>query len=232
MGMTCLPRRCEPWIRVRASLCTVHPQQAMEVEVKLRLPSAEAHQRVADLLSPYHKVHHLQHNFFFDGSRGELREQKAVFRLRFYGADDSRCVASLKGKATIVDGISTGSEEEEEVSDVAMARACVADPSKLSSSAFLGCKLIRNAFNDLNVQEFVCLGGFRNVRNVYEWEGLVIELDETQFDFGTAYEIECETSNPEKARSALEAFLSHNNIPFTYSSVSKFAVFRSGSLPP
>jgi uncharacterized protein YjbK len=92
--------------------------------------------------------------------------------------------------------------------------------------------LIRKASQEFGVREFVCLGGFRNVRNVYHWEGLKIELDETLFDFGTAYEIECETSEPERARSILEAFLNRHAIPFSYSSASKFAVFRSGSLPP
>jgi hypothetical protein len=38
----------------------------------------------------------------------------------------------------------------------------------------------------------VCLGGFRNVRVVYEWQGLKLEVDETGYDFGTCYEVECE----------------------------------------
>jgi hypothetical protein len=39
----------------------------------------------------------------------------------------------------------------------------------------------------------VCIGGFRNRRQEYEWEGVVLELDETYFEHGTLYEIECET---------------------------------------
>ncbi len=37
------------------------------------------------------------------------------------------------------------------------------------------------------------LGGFKNVRSDYDWEGFKLELDETQFDWGTVYEIEVET---------------------------------------
>ena len=44
----------------------------MEVEVKLRLPSAEAHAKIAKLLEPNHGVTHLQENVFFDGANEEL----------------------------------------------------------------------------------------------------------------------------------------------------------------
>ena len=37
------------------------------------------------------------------------------------------------------------------------------------------------------------MGGFRNRRQEYSWEGETLELDETYFDHGTLYEIECET---------------------------------------
>lgn len=39
----------------------------------------------------------------------------------------------------------------------------------------------------------VSLGGFRNQRDCYSWGGHVLELDETDFEHGTLYEIECET---------------------------------------
>ncbi len=39
----------------------------------------------------------------------------------------------------------------------------------------------------------MCLGGFRNVRSDFDWEGFKLELDETRFDWGTVYEIEVET---------------------------------------
>ena len=39
----------------------------------------------------------------------------------------------------------------------------------------------------------MCLGGFRNLRRDYSWEGFKLELDETQFEWGTVYEIEVET---------------------------------------
>lgn len=43
----------------------------------------------------------------------------------------------------------------------------------------------------------VSMGGFRNTRKVHDWEGFMLELDETLYDFGTTWEIEVETSEPE-----------------------------------
>ena len=37
------------------------------------------------------------------------------------------------------------------------------------------------------------LGGFKNVRSDFDFEGFKLELDETKFDWGTVYEIEVET---------------------------------------
>ena len=50
-----------------------------------------------------------------------------------------------------------------------------------------------HAGRDTGVKDLVCLGGFRNVRSDFDWAGFKLELDETQFDWGTVYEIEVET---------------------------------------
>lgn len=41
--------------------------------------------------------------------------------------------------------------------------------------------------------QLVCLGGFNNTRQEFEWGGHLLELDETKFEWGTVYELECET---------------------------------------
>lgn len=43
------------------------------------------------------------------------------------------------------------------------------------------------------------LGGFKNVRSDFDWEGFKLELDETKFDWGTVYEIEVETVSAQAA---------------------------------
>ncbi|KAK3011454.1 hypothetical protein RJ639_012752 [Escallonia herrerae] len=201
----------------------------MEVEVKLRLPDAAAHQKVSDLLSPYHVRTHVQENVFFDGAAAELTSSRAALRLRFYDLD-SRAVLSLKAKPVIRNGVSRVEEDEEPI-EPSVARACVAEPWRLlAMDASRMVKRVRDEFG-LGEGGLVCLGGFRNVRAVFEWNGLKLELDESRFDFGTSYEIECESSDPDGAKRLLEGLLKENGIDFSYSEVSKFATFRSRKLP-
>lgn len=201
----------------------------MEVEVKLRLPDSASHQKLSDLLSPYHIKTFIQENIFFDGAKAQLTSNLAVLRIRFCNLDT--CVLSLKAKPIISDGI-IRIEEHEEPFDAAIGRSCIADPwrlSRIESSEIL--RRVRDEYGMGQERDFVCLGGFRNVRGVYEWNGLKLEVDETNYDFGTSYEIECESSEPERAKKLLEEFLNQNGINYSYSQLSKFAVFQSRKLP-
>lgn len=128
----------------------------------------------------------------------------------------------------IVDGVSRVEEDEEEV-DFEVGLQCLEDATKLVD---VDSRVARRAREEFGVKAgFVGLGGFRNVRNVYEWNGVKLEVDETVYDFGTCYEIECESSEPEKVKGMIEEFLKENEIEYSYSQVSKFATFRSGKLP-
>lgn len=214
----------------------------VEVEVKLRLPDASSHQRLSDALARRHIRTHLQENVFFDGAKGELSSRLAILRLRFYDGD-SRCVVSFKARAQISGGVSRVEEDEEDV-EPAAARACIVEPWRLSSLSAAGTgapsRILKRVAEEIGggacgeAPKLVCLGGFRNVRAVYGWdeEGLTLELDETHYDFGTSYELECETAEPERAKEVLEGFLKKNGIPYSYSTASKFAVFRAGKLLP
>ncbi|KAL9223947.1 hypothetical protein vseg_000029 [Gypsophila vaccaria] len=211
----------------------------MEVEVKLRLPNSDAHQSLSTVLSPFHQQTHFQHNVFFDGAASELSARRAVLRLRFYGEDSEtakRCVVSLKAKALLVDGVSRVEEDEEEI-DPGWAREIWANPNLIGSVECRILKRVREEFgvkvegSDGNGGAYVCLGGFKNVRGVYEWNGLKLELDETLFDSGTLYEVECESAEPDKAKELIEELLKQSGVPYSYSTMSKFAIFRSGKLP-
>ncbi len=50
-----------------------------------------------------------------------------------------------------------------------------------------------NTHRTYNVQGIKALGGFRNERKVFDWEGLLLELDATHYEWGTLYEVEVET---------------------------------------
>jgi len=212
----------------------------MEVEVKLRLPSKQAHDAVAAALGRANKggplATHQQENFFLDGPGKELSSRMAVLRIRFYDVD-RRALVTLKGKQKLVDGIGRGTEVEFDFLDAKAARKFVspAESSSKPSSAFLDeapqdNPVLRSLREDYEAKELVCIGGFRNVRKEFAFEGHTLELDETRFDHGTVYEIEVESADPERVKEKLEAFLRENGIEFEYSATTKFANFINKTL--
>ena len=78
-------------------------------------------------------------------------------------------------------------------------RCAAVCPSEFGSKAdgpYLVANQICAACSKYNVSHLKSLGGFKNVRSDFDWEGFKLELDETQFDWGTVYEIEVETVSP------------------------------------
>ena len=161
-----------------------------EVEIKLRLTSRDAYEQTAALFESGHSATHEQENFFFDGAEQELAAQRAVLRLRFFDTSSfdadkcitsARCVLTLKGKSVIQDGVGVAPEVEHDIS-VDDGRRCIREPShilKLTDTSTLEasdiCRpsppsaIVRDVVDRFKVQTFVCLGGFTNRRQVYEW---------------------------------------------------------------
>lgn len=196
--------------------------------MKLRLPNKASHQKLLSLLSPFHITTHHQHNTFFDGSAAELSSRRAVLRLRFHNETDlPKCFICLKAKAVLTNGVSRVEEDEEEM-DPGTGKSCFEDPQKLID---VDSRVLRRVKEEFGVNGFVGLGGFRNVRNVYEWSGVTLEVDEVKYDFGDMYEVECESLEPEAVKEKIEKFFKENGIEYSDSVMSKFAIFRAGKLP-
>ncbi|KAK1661791.1 hypothetical protein QYE76_049950 [Lolium multiflorum] len=212
----------------------------MEVEIKLRLPDAAAHRRLASFLAPRLLRTDAQRNLFFDAAARPLAAATAALRIRLYGLENqppTRAVLALKRRPRLDAGVSRV-EELEEPLDPALALACADDPARLGG---VDSPIVRLVADEYGVgggsAPFVCLGGFRNTRGVYELqegEGprLVLELDETHFDFGTNYELECETAEPDQAKEVLERLLTVAGVPYEYSRSNKFGCFMAGKLLP
>ncbi|KAF8644064.1 hypothetical protein HU200_066575 [Digitaria exilis] len=214
----------------------------MEVEIKLRLPDAAAHRRLSTYLLPGLRRTHAQRNLFFDAAARTLAAATAALRVRLYGPDDlapTRAVLALKRRPRLVAGVSRV-EEIEEPLDPALALACADDPARLGGVDSPIVRLVADEYGvGGDAAPFVCLGGFRNTRAVYELgeedgegAGLVLELDETRFDFGTSYELECETAEPDRVKAVLERLLTVAGVPYEYSRSNKFGCFMAGKLLP
>lgn len=197
----------------------------MEVEVKLRLLSKEGHDKVVELLKEGQQNHFRQENYFFDGPSQELSSQRMVLRCRFYNDTEKACV-TLKGKMKVEDGIGRATEDEDWV-DPVKSREFLTNPSALLDADIA---VIRKLRSNIDVQSLKCLGRFKNVRKEIKWEGNLLEVDETQYDWGTVYEIECETSEPEAVRNKLEEFLKANSIAYKFNTSTKFHNFINKTL--
>ncbi|KAL8492895.1 hypothetical protein ACS0TY_024187 [Phlomoides rotata] len=200
----------------------------MEIEVKLRLPNKASHQKLTSILSSFHIATHHQRNTFFDGAAAELSSKRAVLRLRFHDETQlPKCFVTFKANAVLANGVSRVEEDEEEM-DPGIGKACLEDPQKLMDA---DSRVLRRVREEFGVKGFASLGGFRNVRNVYKWKEVKLEVDEVNYDFGDMYEIECESVEPERVKGMITEFLKENGIEYSDSVMSKFAIFRAGKLP-
>ena len=67
----------------------------VQIEIKLRLPSKDAHSRLAEILHPQLQATHHQENIFFDGGDRELSSKKTIVRCRFYNRNE-RALLTIK----------------------------------------------------------------------------------------------------------------------------------------
>merc|ERR1712130_234608 len=93
------------------------------------------------------------------------------------------------------------------------ARKFLQDPQSLYS---LPSDILQPVLKEHGVKELRCLGGFRNERSDYDFEGFKLELDKTMFAHGTVYEVEVETEDPETLKVKLEDFLKKNGVSYKY----------------
>lgn len=97
--------------------------------MKLGLPTAEDHAKVKTLFADFYLLTYHQENYFFDGKNQELSSKRHIMRIRIYN-EDYKAILTLKGRATLQNGIGSASEIEEEI-EVSIARQCLKDPSLL-----------------------------------------------------------------------------------------------------
>lgn len=90
--------RCHTFILYLTLITTTELRSdcsTLQVEIKLRLPNKEAHDKVAEALKDSYIETHDQENFFYEGSEKELNKARVSLRTRFYGGD-KKCVITMK----------------------------------------------------------------------------------------------------------------------------------------
>lgn len=199
----------------------------MEVEIKLQLPDKAAHEKVLSLLAPSQKAKYAQRNYFFDSPDGRVSKFRRTLRVRFF--DDDKAVLTIKGRQEMKDGVGRATEVEDDL-PLDFAKKCLNDPSLLLTSNSQHLQQIKS---DAHLEELTLLGGFKNNRSVFEWEGYTLEVDETIYSptdscptEDTFYEIELETDDPEAIKGKLGEFLKNNGVSYEFSTTTKFGRFR------
>lgn len=107
-----------------------------------------------------------------------------------------------------------------------MAHRCVEDPDTILSLGGPVPELVRRE----GTSSLRSLGSFENVRHEVRWRGGLLEVDETRYEHGTLYEVECETDNPEGVKGLLEEDLRGAGVSFSDGVTSKFANFVNKTL--
>jgi uncharacterized protein YjbK len=200
----------------------------MEIEVKLQLLGATNHQRLLNLLGNIGKFQakKMQRNHFLDDENKSLGKVRAALRLRDVGG--SKHFVTYKSNGILKDGISRISEQEIEISKDDF-NQILNRTQKVSTLAqkvtFL--EQLKDICDMDSLQEFGC---FTNTRMVFLWNNLCLEVDETQYPFGTAYEVEVEHVDPEMAKGLLETLFKSEQIEYKESTRSKLGTLIAGQL--
>ncbi|KAI8901821.1 CYTH-like domain-containing protein [Globomyces pollinis-pini] len=213
----------------------------MEVELKFRIPNEATYIKLLDLFNNSNDAQFIstdqQQNYFFDNTLHELENQRTTFRLRrVFSTSESneiikKLVMTMKGKhkkGKLENGIARVGELEQVIENADF-DLMITNPTSIPSfqSKY---HVIPELLDELSNQDISLTHKFENKRTIFKWKELKIEIDETQYTFGTAYEVEVEHHNPEKTKILLETFLRENDIPFSYSTRSKFGNMKAGSV--
>jgi adenylate cyclase class 2 len=166
-------------------------KRSVETEVKIRIQDpAEARKAIADLGARPTRERHLEDNLLFDDEWGVLGSSGSVLRLR---RTSGAAVLTFKGPKTVESGIRSRGELE----------TTIGDPDALQSMLLaLG---FRPAFR------------YQKYREVYEWQGQEIVVDETPI--GAFVEIEGDREGIARAATLL------GFSPRDYITESYFALF-------
>ncbi|ORZ08517.1 CYTH-like domain-containing protein [Lobosporangium transversale] len=202
----------------------------MEIEIKIRLPSEDATCMLEKTLgSPIASED--QNNVFFDGVHKELIKSRLVFRIRIIQKSDKVPVAvvALKGNAVLVNGIATVEEEEEPI-DIAIARQIIDNPNLIPEAA-KSHRLLQKIVERVPCPDgYSHMGRFKNIRHKFQWREYLVEVDRTTYPHGTAYEVEIESTEPEKAKESMTSLLDEHGISYGYSQRNKFENMFYGTL--
>jgi uncharacterized protein YjbK len=112
--------------------------------------------------------------------------------------------------------------------DLSIATSVINNPSIILNHQDI--PLVKVLIDELTSTEIIISEQFSNTRQIYSYEGLKLEVDETEYTFGNAFEIEIESEKPEEAKALVVDLLNENGIEYTFSKRSKYGNLKAGSV--
>merc|ERR1711916_325803 len=90
-------------------------RKKMEIEIKLRLKGKTDYDKLINHMENDLKIERKrflnQENVFFDGKLTQLKQEKAICRLRFFSSQGKdKCVCTVKQRGVVKDGVSRAEE--------------------------------------------------------------------------------------------------------------------------
>jgi adenylate cyclase class IV len=166
-----------------------------------------------------------QWSIFFDTTNGTCLRSRLALRLRSIASlrGPLKWFATVKRPGFVHGGVWVRPEIEAEL-PADSARAILLRPSLFYQKA---PPEIQQQIAQAKDEQFVVVADFRMLRRIVLYEGLHLECDESVLPDGTVFhEIECETEEPERAKSIIKAKLRELGIAFEASITGKFGRLR------
>ena len=197
----------------------------MEIELKLALTPPEALERLlANLPTPDAVI--TQTNHYFADPLGLLARDRVMVRVRESvneaGEGPQPVVLTIKKRAEVNNGLFIAQEDEYELDPGAW--QVVRDQGGDLRQAEV--KPLEALCESIGVSMLFKVGAFRNTRRCIPFQGLMLEVDRTEFPGGRVdVEVEVETEDVERARRVLMTFADSHHLHLQPQTLGKYSRF-------
>ena len=196
----------------------------MEIEIKQRFANKDDFDRFKSHMFSIATAHHtqIQTNHFFNDTEGYFNTNRIALRLREINNDGLLSYKiTIKGRHTIVDGVSSAAERETDITPEFF-RAALEDPTKILTLDWpYGLEMIDS------VKSLVYIGNFKTIRSCVTIQEVpeLFEIDETHFPETVEYELEVESIRASEVMPFIIDLANSLNIELRASTQSKFKTF-------
>ena len=197
----------------------------MEVELKLALTPPEALERLLACL-PTPDAVITQTNHYFADPVGVLARDRVMVRVResVTQGDESPqpVILTIKRRAEVNNGLFIAQEDEYELDNEAW-QVVRDDGGDLRQA---GVEPLEALCEALGVSMLFKVGAFRNTRRCIPLQGLMLEVDRTEFPGGRVdVEVEVETEEVERARHVLMTIADAHHLHLQPQALGKYSRF-------